>query len=214
MILPYLFGEFHPSQIQEYAADFYLRSRNLPRTVGVSAPSSAAKAGVAASPASPPTLSGVISRVFLHLHSENIYRLQVSRMAPLTAPRFFLPCMTHLTLTPGPDVIIKLKISNAFNTLYRQLTPDVLGGKASCDYACGLKEGDNIETVCGELRVNMFKHFRAILTTQVPPAVLGLLRQRSRRLGDPLEMTVFCLSVHHLWGWTLSKHHQDAYVRR
>ena len=40
-----------------------------------------------------------------------------------------------------PDVIIKLDISNAFNVLCRQPTLDVLGGKASCDYACGLKEG-------------------------------------------------------------------------
>jgi hypothetical protein len=38
-----------------------------------------------------------------------------------------------------PDVIIKLDISNAFNALCRQLTLDVLGGKSSCDYACGLK---------------------------------------------------------------------------
>jgi hypothetical protein len=29
----------------------------------------------------------------------------------------------------------------------------------------GLKEGDNIETVCGELR-NMFEHFRAMNTTK------------------------------------------------
>ena len=28
--------------------------------------------------------------------------------------------------------------------------------------------------------------------------------------GDPLEMIIFCLSVHHLWGRTLAKHHQDA----
>jgi hypothetical protein len=28
--------------------------------------------------------------------------------------------------------------------------------------------------------------------------------------GDPLEMIVFCLSVHHLWDRTLNKHHQDA----
>jgi hypothetical protein len=27
---------------------------------------------------------------------------------------------------------------------------DVLGGKASCDYACGLKEGDNVETEEGD----------------------------------------------------------------
>jgi hypothetical protein len=47
-----------------------------------------------------------------------------------------------------PDIIIKLDISNAFNVLFLLLTLDVLGGKASCDYACGLQEGDNIETVC------------------------------------------------------------------
>jgi hypothetical protein len=46
------------------------------------------------------------------------------------------------------DVIIKLDISNAFNALCRQLTLDVLGGNASCYYACGLKDGDNFETVC------------------------------------------------------------------
>jgi hypothetical protein len=28
--------------------------------------------------------------------------------------------------------------------------------------------------------------------------------------GDPLEMIVFCLTVRHLWGRTLDKHHQDA----
>jgi hypothetical protein len=50
-----------------------------------------------------------------------------------------------------PEVIIKLDIFNTFNSLYRQQTLDVLGGQASCDYAYGLKEGDNIETVCGEL---------------------------------------------------------------
>ena len=52
---------------------------------------------------------------------------------------------TALNSDPSdPDVIIKLDISNAFNVrnvLCRQLTLDVLGGKASCDYACGLKEG-------------------------------------------------------------------------
>ena len=64
-----------------------------------------------------------------------------------------------------PDVIIKLDISNAFNVLCRRLTLDVLGGKASCDYACGLKEGDNIETVCTELR-NMFSYFKALRTTK------------------------------------------------
>jgi hypothetical protein len=98
-----------------------------------------------------------------------------------------------------PDVIIKLDISNAFNVQCRQLTLDVLGGKASCDYACGLKDGDNIETVCGELR-NMFEYFRAMRTTKSHLRYFdycgnvldacgktGLTGQQ----GDPLEMIVF-----------------------
>jgi len=39
------------------------------------------------------------------------------------------------------DVLVNLDIENAFNVLCRQLTLDVLGGKALCDYVCGLKEG-------------------------------------------------------------------------
>ena len=30
--------------------------------------------------------------------------------------------------------------------------------------------------------------------------------------GDPLEMIVLCLTVHHLWGRTLAKHNQGACV--
>jgi hypothetical protein len=37
------------------------------------APSSVANAGVAASPASPPTLSGVLSLLFLHLHTKFVF---------------------------------------------------------------------------------------------------------------------------------------------
>ena len=58
--------------------------------------------------------------------------------------------------------------------LCRQLTLDVLGGKASCDYACGLKEGDNIETVCEELR-NMFQYFRAMRTKKSHLRYFGYL---------------------------------------
>ena len=76
-----------------------------------------------------------------------------------------------------PDVIIKLDVSNAFKVLCRRLTLDVLGGKASCDYACGLKEGDNIETVCEELRT-MFEYFKAMRTTK-SHALLRLLRERT-----------------------------------
>jgi hypothetical protein len=45
-----------------------------------------------------------------------------------------------------PEVIIRIDISNAFNTTCRALTLDVLSGRASRDYACGLKRGDAINT--------------------------------------------------------------------
>ena len=38
-----------------------------------------------------------------------------------------------------PDVIIKIDISNAFNTTNRALTLDVISGRASRDYACDFK---------------------------------------------------------------------------
>jgi hypothetical protein len=44
------------------------------------------------------------------------------------------------------EVIIKIDISNAFNTTCPALTLDVLSGHASRDYACGLKRGDTIAT--------------------------------------------------------------------
>ena len=118
-----------------------------------------------------------------------------------------------------PDEIIKLDldISNAFNALVqRQLTLDVLGGKASCDYACGLKDCGNIEAVCGELR-NMFEYFRTMRTNKSHlwyfdycGNVLDTWGKTAGQQGNPLEMIVFCLSVHHLWGRTLNKQHQDA----
>ena len=45
-----------------------------------------------------------------------------------------------------PDVIIKIDISYAFNSTCRALTLDVLSGRASRNYACGLKRGDAIPT--------------------------------------------------------------------
>jgi hypothetical protein len=50
-----------------------------------------------------------------------------------------------------PEVIIKIDISNAFNTTCRVLTLDFLSGHASRDYACGLKRGDAIESTCEPL---------------------------------------------------------------
>ena len=45
-----------------------------------------------------------------------------------------------------PEVIIKIDISNAFNTTCRALTLDIFSRRASRDYVCGLKRGDAIPT--------------------------------------------------------------------
>ena len=46
-----------------------------------------------------------------------------------------------------PDVIIKIDISNAFSTTNRALNLDVIGGRASRDYVCGIKKGDDFPTI-------------------------------------------------------------------
>ena len=61
-----------------------------------------------------------------------------------------------------PDVIIKIDVSNAFNTTDRALTLDMISGRASRDYACGIKAGDVIGTV--DSLTNLFGYFKAMHT--------------------------------------------------
>ncbi len=58
-----------------------------------------------------------------------------------------------------PDVIIKIDVSNAFNTTDRALTLDMISGRASRDYTCGLKRGHIVPTV--DTLTNLFGYFKA-----------------------------------------------------
>ncbi len=49
-------------------------------------------------------------------------------------------------------VIMKIDISNVFGSLYGSLVLDILSGKASRNYACGIKVDEDFETVVHELR--------------------------------------------------------------
>ena len=95
-------------------------------------------------------------------------------------------------------MIIKIDISNDFNTTCRALTSDVLIGRSSRDYACGLKRGYTIFT-CENLS-NLFGYFKTMHTCH------GKLRyfdwdgqvhltkgQTGGQQGDPLEMQIFNL---------------------
>jgi hypothetical protein len=63
----------------------------------------------------------------------------------------------------------------------------------------------------------MFEYFMTMRTTKSHlwyfdycGNVLDAWGKTGGQQGDPLELIVFCLSVHHLWGRTLNKYHQDA----
>ena len=57
-------------------------------------------------------------------------------------------------------MIIKIDVSNAFNTTDHTLTLDMISGRASRDYACGIKEGDVIGTV--DSLTTLFGYFKAM----------------------------------------------------
>jgi hypothetical protein len=109
-----------------------------------------------------------------------------------------------------PEVIIKIDVANAFNSTDRGLTLDVLSGRASRDYACGLKKGDVIPT-CDNLS-NLFGYFKAMRTCEAKLRYFDWDGQvhitkgkTGGQQGDPLEMLIFNLTVHHIWGRVLAK---------
>jgi hypothetical protein len=65
-----------------------------------------------------------------------------------------------------PQVIIKIDISNVFNTTCRVLPLDVVSGRASRDYDCGLKHGDVIPTC--KNRVTYLSTLKPCARTGIP----------------------------------------------
>ncbi len=109
-----------------------------------------------------------------------------------------------------PEVIIEIDVTNAFNSTDRGLTLDVLSGHASRDYACDLKTGDVIHT-CDNL-FTLFGYFQVIRTCESKLRYFDwdgqvhiVKGQTGGQQGDPLEMLIFNLTVHHIWGRVLVK---------
>ncbi len=99
-------------------------------------------------------------------------------------------------------MIIKIDISNTFNTTCRALTLDVLSGRASRDYACGLKEGQAIHT--SENLSNLFGYFKSMHTCHTRlryfdrDGQVHLAKGKTGgQQGDPLKMLIFNLTIHH-----------------
>ncbi len=92
---------------------------------------------------------------------------------------------------------------------FSYFTLDVLNGRVSWDYACGLKIGDVIP-ICDNLS-NLFGYFKVIRTCEMKIRYFDWDGQvhidkgkTGGQQGDPLEMLIFYLTVHHIWGRVLT----------
>jgi hypothetical protein len=77
-------------------------------------------------------MRGDAAKIFTSTYRRRISsRLQASPMVPPTAPVFFFGVMyDNLTPDPNdPEVLIKIDITNAFNTMCRFLTIDCVSGR-------------------------------------------------------------------------------------
>ncbi len=212
-ILPYLTGDFHITHIEEYAGGLLIA---LQKPVSVGGGIRPILCGDAwrrcfASLAANAT-QGSVANIFTSTYDNFIQFAGLKDGASHCAKLLTIMYDNLDSDAQDPDVIIKVDISNAFNVLCRYLTLDVLSGTASRDYASGLKFGDSIETSCDTLR-NMFPYFQAMRTCTSTLRYYDWFGQvhtaqskTGGQQGDPLEMTVFNLSIHRLWGRVLKQH--------
>ena len=103
-----------------------------------------------------------------------------------------------------------MDVSNVFNTTDRDLTVDMISGRVSHDYTCGLKRGDVIPTV--DTLTNLFDYFKVMRTCHGKlryfdwDGQVHLVKGKTvGQQGGPLEMLIFNLTIHHLWGRVLAK---------
>jgi hypothetical protein len=94
-----------------------------------------------------------------------------------------------------PEVIIKIDISNSFNTTFRVITLDILSGCTSRDYACDLKDGDSDVIATCENLSNLFEYFKDMRTRHAKlryfdwDGQVHLVKDKTGgQKGDPLEM--------------------------
>jgi hypothetical protein len=88
--------------------------------------------------------------------------------------------------------------------------------RTSRDYPCDIKEGDVIDTV--DILTNLFGYFKAMCGCHSKlryfdwDGQVHLVKGKTGgQQGDPLEMLIFNLTIHHLWVRVLAKF-QEARV--
>lgn len=163
LILPYLTGSFHPSFFEEYAGGLLMALQKqdggiLPILCGEIWRRCFSSLSVNATP-----VRNEAAKLFTATYDNFIQTAGIRDGASHCAKILSVLYDNLDTSDPNdPELIIKIDISNAFNTTCRALALDVLSGRASRDYACGLKKGDAIPT-CENLS-NVFGYFKAMRT--------------------------------------------------
>jgi len=148
LILPYLTGSFHSSFIEEYAGGLLMALQKpdggiRPILCGEVWRRCFASLAVNATP-----IRNEAAKLFTSSYDNFIQTAGIRDGASHCAKILSVFYDNLDTSDPNdPDVIIKIDVSNAFNTTDRALTLDMISGRASRDYACGIKEGDVIPTV-------------------------------------------------------------------
>jgi hypothetical protein len=211
LILPYLTGSFHSSFIEEYAGGLLMALQKpdggiRPILCGEVWRRCFASLAVNATP-----IRNEAAKLFTS-SSDNFIQTAGIRDGASHCAKILSVFYDSLNTSDSndPDVIIKIDVSNAFNTTDRALTLDMISGRASWDYACGIKEGDVIPTV--NTVSNLFGYLKAMRSCHSKlryfdwDGQVHLAKGKAGgQQGDPLEMLIFNLTIHHLWGRVLAK---------
>jgi hypothetical protein len=160
LILPYLTGSFHPSFIEEYAVGLLMVLQKPDGGIH-------------------PILCGevwrrcftrlVVNATPIHTETAKLFTSYDNFIQTTGIRDGVSDCVKIMTWfydnldnsdPTDAEVTIQIDVSNAFNSTNRGLTLDVLNGRVSRDYTCGLKKGDVIPTV--DTLSNLFDYFKAM----------------------------------------------------
>jgi hypothetical protein len=163
--LPYLTGSFHPSFIEEYTVGLLMDLQKQdgdirPILCGEIWCRCLGSLGVNSTP-----VHNAVAKLFTSTY-DNFIQTSGIQVGVLHCTNILSVFSDNLdTSDPNdPEVIIKIDISNVFNTTCRVLTLDVLRGCVSRDYSCGLQKGEVIPTCenLSNLSLNLFGYFKSI----------------------------------------------------
>jgi hypothetical protein len=161
LILTYLTGSFHSSFIEEYAGGLLMALQKPDGGIRPILCGEVWRHCFASLPVNATPIHNETAKLFTSSYDNFIQTAGIRDGASHCAKILSVFYDNLDTSDPNdPDVIITFDVSIAFNTTDRTLTLDMMSGRVSRDYACGIKEGDVIGTV--DSLTNLFGYFKAM----------------------------------------------------